>query len=62
MKKDFAELVRLAEKQGWTWERRGGHQALRSPAGEAVWMSTSPSDRRGLRNVRAQLRRRGLRV
>lgn len=59
--KDMADLVRRAQKQGWTWERRGSHQALRSPSGEAIFMASTPSDRRTLRNIKATLRRHGMR-
>jgi predicted RNA binding protein YcfA (HicA-like mRNA interferase family) len=45
-------------RSGWTLARtRGGHYRLTHPGGAFVVMSRSPSDRRGIANLRSLVRR-----
>ncbi len=61
MNSDVKDLVKHAEQHGWTCERtRNGHVRFTSPKGATVFGPSTPSDRRSLLNVRAQLRREGL--
>lgn len=56
-------LARAAKKQKWTITYNGsGHLVWTSPTGEAVVMSSTPSDSRFLRQVKAKLRSAGLRI
>jgi len=60
---DLTTLVHLARRQGWCVERTGGgHMRFRSPDPTAPFIITSstPSDQRAVRNMRAMLRRAGL--
>jgi predicted RNA binding protein YcfA (HicA-like mRNA interferase family) len=60
---EIRELVRRAHKQGWSVERtRNGHLRFRPPTGKGqAIVGTTPSDHRTIRNIRAHLRRLGLR-
>jgi hypothetical protein len=59
--RDFRPLARSAHEAGWTVEQLGnGHFRWRSPEGQWVYMSASPSDRQAPRKLRAALRRAGL--
>jgi hypothetical protein len=62
MKQDLADLRKFAEKHGWIVEEtNSGHLRWVPPDGGPVAFSPkTPSDYRGVRNFRAQLRRRGL--
>jgi hypothetical protein len=54
-------LAAVAERAGWTVEpTRSGHLRFRGPDGQVVVHSTTSSDWRAARNLRAQLRRAGL--
>jgi hypothetical protein len=55
------QLRSLASAYGWSLEHtRGGHLKLTHPAAAVpIFTASTPSDRRALRNVRAELRRRG---
>jgi hypothetical protein len=56
-------LARHAEAHGWTIRHtRDGHLVWIAPTGQRVVSASTPSDRRGLRNHRARLRRAGLDV
>lgn len=59
--KEMEELIRPAVEAGWELTRRGsGHLCLRCPAsGRKVFFTGTRTDRRGVQNVRAQLRRAG---
>ena len=58
MKHDLKQQLRQAEAHGWQVTRtRNGHWRLLHPGGGIVVMSSSPSDHRALRNMRAQMRR-----
>jgi hypothetical protein len=58
VRRDLARLLRDAQARGWSVElTRGGHWRLRHRSGPAVIASATPSCRRGLRNVAADLRR-----
>jgi predicted RNA binding protein YcfA (HicA-like mRNA interferase family) len=58
MKHDLRQLLRQAQAHGWRVQpTRGGHWKLTHPSGDAVVTSSSPSDRRALANLKAQLRR-----
>jgi hypothetical protein len=55
--KDLDALVRKMIRKGWTYRRRSRHGCLSSPHGGRVMVSCTPSDRRTLVNLRAQIRR-----
>ena len=62
--KDFRAIAaELVDNQGWTYRlsNRGGHPML-FPADKnqpPIPVPTSPSDVRGIKNFRSQIRRRG---
>jgi hypothetical protein len=59
--RDTRGLARLACRQGWVLQwRGGGHIAWRAPGGSVVISSGSPSDWRARLRLRADLRRHGL--
>jgi predicted RNA binding protein YcfA (HicA-like mRNA interferase family) len=58
VKYDLERLLRRASACGWLVMRtRGGHWRLRHPNGGIVVTSSTPSDRRAVLNMRAQMRR-----
>jgi predicted RNA binding protein YcfA (HicA-like mRNA interferase family) len=59
--KEVAKIIRELERQGFTVKRSGGGHWLIYTADErwAATMSATPSDRRGLLNAIAMLRRAG---
>ncbi len=60
--KELKPLVRVALSEGWELTKTGGnHWKLRSPAGPSVVFSSTGSDQREFFNLRADLRRNGLR-
>jgi hypothetical protein len=56
---DLTTLIRTARARGWeVTVTRGGHLRFRHPAsGALVHSASTTSDRRGMRNLRADLRR-----
>jgi hypothetical protein len=53
-------LDRLKQVPGWSVvHTRSGHLQIRGPGGALVHTGSTPSDRRALRNLRSDLRRRG---
>lgn len=54
-------LNRLAGEPGWsvTLRRRSGHYRIAAPDGRVYFASSTPSDHRAVRNLRAALRRMG---
>ena len=61
--KDIRSLIRVAKAQGWAVDTtKGNHVRFTSPAGEVVVTSGTPSDHRVVENVKARLKRRGLRL
>jgi hypothetical protein len=59
--RDFRPLAQRAQEAGWEVEQLGNnHFRWRSPTGEWVYMSATPSDWRAPRKLRAALRRAGL--
>ena len=62
-RKDLKALRRLALDAGWSVGITGsGHVVFKSPEGKSVFMPFTPSDRRGVLNARASLRRAGLKI
>lgn len=61
MSKDIAQLIRRLERlRGWTVElKKGGHYAAKGPELVLYFFSATPSDYRSIRNIRAELRKRG---
>lgn len=63
IKNDLQALIHFAEAHGWTVKpstgRNNSHVRLQAPNGEVFFASNSPSDRRGVLNLRADMRRRG---
>ena len=63
MKKEMKALLRAIENAGWPVQlTRSGHYRVAPPAGELVFMSSTPSDIRSLHRMRSDLRRAGLAV
>lgn len=59
--RDWRPLVREIEDNGFTVEPGGKHLIVRNAEGKAVhFLPCSPSERRGLLNNRAELRRKGI--
>jgi hypothetical protein len=59
--RDFRVLAKRARAAGWTITALGsGHLRWRSPSGQVVTSSESPSDRRAYHTLRCALRRAGL--
>lgn len=62
--RDLDALVRDAKRQGWTVSRtRGSHLRFCPPPskpGPCIFGPGTPSDSRGIKNLRAHLRRAGL--
>lgn len=55
--KDLRQLVKQAEKQGWEVTRTGGdHLKWVSPLGAFFFSASTPSDIRGLKNLKRDLR------
>lgn len=58
--KDLRTLAQHAGQQGWQVHRTsGGHLKWVSPTGDVVVSASTPSERRGMRNLKALLRARG---
>jgi len=59
---DLQQLIHAARKAGWSVQKRhGGHLCWRAPnRATLVFSAATPSDWRGLANVRASLKRAGL--
>ena len=60
----YRSLYAAARLQGWTVTRgkRSGHLRWKSPGGQVFTTASTPSDRRGVLNDAAMLRRAGLRL
>lgn len=60
MNKEAKKLLALAVRQGFIIEvRRNNHLKVTSPSGRFFFASSTPSDRRAVLNLRADLRRAG---
>lgn len=60
-KNDFRDMIKAAERAGWTVERRhGGHLKWKSPTGAVVFSASTPSDHRAIKNHMSLLRKAGL--
>lgn len=58
--KDFRQLIKKAEAQGWqVGQTNGGHLRWVSPEGKVVFSAFSPSDRRAVHNVERELKLKG---
>lgn len=65
MDRETRRLVRKALDAGWTLKhrKRTAHVQLLAPDGSGiVTVASTPSDHRGLKNTRADLRRHGLEI
>jgi hypothetical protein len=61
--KDINLLIRLAIAQGWSVvQRRNAHLKWIAPTGFVYFSAFTPSDNRAIKNIRADLKRAGLRV
>lgn len=62
MSSETKQLLRKLRKLGWQVDKtQGQHYRCVSPVtGEAVIFSSTPSDHRNLKNIKADLRRAGL--
>lgn len=59
MARDTATLLKAVQVAGWTVQTLTKHNVAISPDGTRVVLAKTPSDRRGLLNTRARLRRAG---
>lgn len=63
IQKDFRPLLKAAKDAGWTLHERDKGILLRAPDGKSTQMiHGSNSDFRAVKNLRASLRRAGVRV
>lgn len=60
--KDIAKLVKVAESAGFEFSFTKGEHCKLVRGREVIFMSLTPGDTRALRNIRADLRRRGVPV
>lgn len=62
--KAVRELIKMAEAQGFKVLGGGGgrHVQIGCPNGHIITISSTPSDKRAIQNIRGDLRRNGLRV
>ena len=61
LRKDMQSLLRECERQGAeVTHTNGGHWRVRSPHGQLVFVSDSPSDQRAIRGARSDLRKAGI--
>ena len=59
-RKEYIQLAKQAEKQGWiVTKTNGGHLKWRSPNGVALFSAYSSGDTRSVKNFRSQLRMAG---
>lgn len=62
---ELAELFKLAEDQGWTveWTKKG-HVRLtpNDPNMPTIFAASTPSDWRGVKNMKSRMKRAGLKV
>lgn len=63
-RKEIKAIIRQLEDQGWTVEiRRGGHYRAKAPDGKGIaFFPVTPSDHRGLKNLKADLRKLGAKI
>lgn len=63
-KKDVDQVIKVLRAQGWRCElTRNNHWRLTPPGGGTpVFHSSTPSDHRGIKNLKAILRRRGAKL
>ena len=59
MDRNIKELVKEAERQGWTDVTGNGHTKLRTPDGYLVVMPKTASDNRALKNAVSFMRKFG---
>ncbi len=58
LKRELKSILSWAESHGWVIKRsKSGHLEFKHPAGGLVFNGTTPSDPRGIKNLRAQLKR-----
>lgn len=61
--KDMRNIVRQALDQGWRMKRRkSGHIKLIGPDGQVYFTGSTTSDNRAVKALRADLRRRGVKI
>jgi predicted RNA binding protein YcfA (HicA-like mRNA interferase family) len=60
VKADLKKILKALADQGWKiTQRRSSHYRLQSPNGDVYFAGSTPSDRRAVLNLRADLRRMG---
>ncbi len=57
MNKDIRQMVRAAQKRGWELENHSKHDSMVHTSGARVFIARTPSDYRGIANVRQELKR-----
>lgn len=62
MNKDIQVLLRSLKNAGWIIERTTRNHYKVTKGAEVVVLAGTPSDPRSLRNMRAELRRRGAQI
>lgn len=61
--KELSALLRRARAAGWSTTKARKHWRLAAPDGIGlIYCSATPSDRRAIKNLRALLRQRGLKL
>lgn len=56
--KEIKQIIREAEDLGWEVNlTNNGHYKCQHPSGGLIFMASTPSDRRALRNIRNYLRK-----
>lgn len=58
--KELKRIIALAIRQGYSVElRNNGHYKFTAPTGRFIFTSSTPSDRRAIKNILADLRKLG---
>ena len=59
--KELKRVIALAIRQGYSVElRNNGHYKFTAPTGKFIFTSGTPSDRRAIKNILADLKKLGL--
>ena len=59
--KELKRIIALAIRQGYSVElRNNGHYKFTAPTGRFIFTSGTPSDRRAIKNILADLKKLGL--
>lgn len=60
MKRDLQDVLRKLREQGWTVTlTKGSHWRCAAPGGGLYFTGSTPSDYRGIKNMKSDLKRMG---